>query len=97
MLDQMKQLMEMKRQADKLKRELEATQVESQDVRGIKIMMNGAQKILKVEIAEEYMSNLGKGKLESDLTRSFNGAIQKSQNVAAQKMKDVTGFNIPGL
>ena len=45
MLDKVKQMFEMKKQADQLKKALDAITVESSDVRGIKIVMNGSQTI----------------------------------------------------
>lgn len=38
-----------------------------------------------------------KTRLGSSLKDTFNRAIKRSQELAAQKMKDVTGLNIPGL
>ena len=96
MFDKMKQLMEMKKQTDLIKRELEANNIESEDVRGIKIVMNGAQNIKSVEIEASLLGAENKKKLESDLLRSFNSAVRKSQNLAAEKMKSLMpGF--PGL
>ena len=96
MFDKMKQLMEMKKQADQIKRELDASSVESTDVRGIKIVINGSQDMKVLEIDQTLLGAENKKKLEADLLRSFNAAIKKSQAIAAQKMKNLMpGF--PGL
>ena len=96
MLDKMKQLMEMKRQADQIKRELEAVIVDVQDVRGIKITVNGSQNFKSIEIDETLLTAANKARLQADLLRSLNAAIGRSQGVAAQKMKSILpGF--PGL
>lgn len=96
MFDKMKQLMEMKKQADQIKKELEAMKIEFNDIRGIKISINGSQVIQHFEIDESLMNPANKRRFEDDLKRSINGAIRKSQNLVAQKMKDVMpGF--PGL
>ena len=96
MFDKMKQLMEMKKQADQIKRELDAVNVECTDVRGIKITMNGSQDIKSLEIDPSLLGADNKSKLETELLRSFNAAVKKSQMVAAQKMKNLMpGF--PGL
>ncbi len=96
MLDRMKQLMEMKRQADLIKRELEAVIVDVQDVRGIKITVNGSQNFKSIEIDETLLNAANKARLQADLLRSLNAAIGRSQAVAAQKMKSVLpGF--PGI
>jgi len=97
MLDKIKQLMEVKRQAEQIKRELEDTTMEINDVNGIKIAINGAQKFQSVEIADSLINVVHKEKLEHDLLKSINAAVVKSQNAAAQKMKEITGLNIPGL
>lgn len=93
MLDKMKQLMEMKRQADLIKRELDAVTVDVQEVHGIRITINGSQHFKSVEIDEALLSAANKARLQADLLRSLNAAIDKSQGVAAQKMKSV----LPGF
>ncbi len=97
MFDKMKELMEIKKQAETLKRELDASTIEVNDVRGIKILVNGSQNFQSLEIGHELLNPDNKKRLESDLLRAMNSAIKKSQNLAAQKMKSMTGLNIPGL
>ncbi len=89
MFDKMKQLMEMKRQADQIKRQLDAERVESEDVRGIKIVINGAQRIESIDVDQNFLNPANKSQLEKDLLRSVNSAIAKSQQLAAQKMKSM--------
>ncbi|MDP2927814.1 MAG: YbaB/EbfC family nucleoid-associated protein [Candidatus Omnitrophota bacterium] len=97
MFDKMKGLFQMQKKMQEVKRALEDTNFDIQSSDGlVKITMNGAQEIKEVVIKD----NLGeseKGRLASSLKDTFNRAIKRSQEVAAQKMKDVTGFNIPGL
>jgi DNA-binding YbaB/EbfC family protein len=93
MFDKMKGLMEMKKQADRIKRELDASTVEVNEVQGVKIVVNGSQNFQSLEIDEALVNAGGKGRLEKDLLRSVNAAIRKSQGLAAQKMKAV----MPGL
>lgn len=96
MIDKIKQLMEMKRQADQIKRELESVIVDVQDVRGIKITINGSQNFQSIEIDETLLTAVNKARLQADLLRSLNAAIGRSQGVAAQKMKSILpGF--PGV
>ncbi len=97
MFDKMKQLMEVKKQADQLKRELENLTVEINEVNGIKLSINGAQKFQSIEIENSLLERGNKEKLEMDLLNSVNVAIKKSQNLAAQKMTQMTGLNIPGF
>ncbi|MCA9408933.1 MAG: YbaB/EbfC family nucleoid-associated protein [Candidatus Omnitrophica bacterium] len=97
MFDKMKQVMEMKKQADRIKKELDASSVESNDVRGIKIVINGSQYIQSVEVDEAMLNAQNKSRFEADLMRSVNAAIKKSQNLAAQKMKALMPGGFPGL
>ncbi len=96
MFDKMKQLMEMKRQADKIKRELDGIMVDAQDVPGIAIRINGSQVFQSIDINADFLKAENKGKLEKDMLRSVNAAIKKSQTMAAQKMAAVMP-NIPGM
>lgn len=95
MFDKMKQLMEMKKQADRIKRELDSSTVEATEG-GIKIVMTGSQTVQSVVIDEANLKVENKSRLERDLTRAVNNAVKKSQALAAEKMKEVMpGF--PGL
>ena len=87
MFGKMKELMEMKKQADRIKKELDAAYVDSEEVRGVKITINGSQSIQSISIDENYLSNSDKSRIERDLVRSFNSAVKKSQALAAEKMK----------
>lgn len=97
MFDKMKGLFETQKKIQEIKRELENTNFDIQSSDGlVKITMNGSQEVKEVVIKD----NLGeseKARLGSSLKDTFNRAIKRSQEVAAQKMKDVIGFNIPGL
>lgn len=97
MFDQMKKLMEMKQQADKIKRDLEARRVETREVDGIRIVVDGAQKFHEVEIDERFLVPQEKKNLEKELLRSLNKAIAKSQSLAADQMKQLFGSGMPGL
>ena len=97
MLDKMKALFEMQKKMQEVKRELDNTNFDIQSSDGlVKITMNGSQEVKEVIIKD----NLGESEKESlavSLKDAFNRSIKRSQEVAKQKMKDVTGFNLPGL
>ncbi len=96
MFGKMKELMEMKRQADKIKKELDASQVEVSAVNGITLGINGSQNFSSIIIDENLLKPENKQRLEKDLVKSLNAAINKSQQMAAEKMKAVMpGF--PGM
>ena len=97
MFDKVKQMMELKKQADKLKKELEAVSIEVSDVRGIKVVVNGAQIFQSVNIDEGLLNANNKNRVQMDLLRSINTAVKKSQQAAANKMRNTPGLNIPGL
>ena len=96
MLDQMKQLMEMKKQADRIKKELDMVSVDINEVKGISIQITGSQNFRFIRIDEEFLKPEHKARLEKDLLRSINAAVKKSQTTAAQKMAGSMP-NIPGL
>jgi len=93
MFDKMKELMEMKKQADRIKKDLDAATVEVTEVSGVKIVISGSQNFRSLEIDEALVNAKDKRRLEMDLLRSVNAAIRQSQNLAAQKMKAV----LPGF
>ncbi len=97
MFDKMKGLLEMQKKMQIVKRELENANFDIQSSDGlVMITMNGAQEVRGVSIKD----NLGpaqKSQLENSLKDTFNRAIKRSQEIGAQKMKDVVGINLPGL
>jgi len=97
MFDKIKQMMTLKKQADKLKKELELVIIEVSDVRGIKVVVNGAQIFQSVDIDAGLLNAGNKNRLQMDLLRSINTAVKKSQQAAANKMRNTPGLNIPGL
>lgn len=97
MLDQVKKVWEMKKQADILKKELEATILEVAETRGIKVVINGAQIFQSIDIEENLLNAGNKNRIQMDLLRSINTAVKRSQQAAANKMKNMPGFNLPGL
>ncbi len=97
MLDKVKkQLTDLKRQHE-LKKEMETIKVEVADVRGIKIVINGAMSFQSIEIDESLLSAANKNRIQMDLLRSVNTAIKKSQQQMYLKMKNTPGFNLPGM
>jgi DNA-binding YbaB/EbfC family protein len=97
MFDKMKGLFEMQKKMQEVKRALEETTFDIQSSDGlVKITMNGTQETKEVMI-QESLEKLQKIRLESALKDTFNRAIKRAQEIGAQKMKDVTGINLPGL
>lgn len=91
MLDKMKALFEMQKKMQAVKRELENTNFDIQSSDGlVKITMNGAQEVKGIVIKDNPQ-------LENALKDTLNRAIKRSQEIGAEKMKEVTGINLPGL
>jgi nucleoid-associated protein EbfC len=96
MFDKMKELMEMKKQADKIKRELDQMTAEVTES-GIRVIINGSQDFRYIEIDDNLLKPERKDQLEKALLNATNTAIKKSQKLAAQKMQamlpGMPGFN----
>ena len=97
MFDKVKELMELKKKADQLKKELEATVIDVNEARGIKLVINGAQIVQSIEIDEGLLIPANKNRLQMDLLKSFNNGVKKSQQAAANKMRNIPGLNLPGM
>ncbi len=93
MLDKMKQLWEMKRKMDDIKKELDSLQLASEDSM-VKVSITGSQEIKSVELKCD-LATVNKTKLEAALAETVNRAIRESQKSAAQKMSALSG--LPGL
>jgi DNA-binding YbaB/EbfC family protein len=93
MLDKMKQLWEMKKKMDEVKKELDAMVLASED-NMVKVTITGSQEIKSVEIKCD-LTTANKAKLEASLSDTMNRAVRESQKSAAQKMSALGG--LPGL
>ena len=97
MFDKMKGLFEMQKKMQEIKRELENTNFDMQSSDGlVKITMNGSQEIQGVMVKDNLSAD-EMSRLNNTLKDTFNRSIKRSQEIAAQKMREVTGLNIPGL
>ncbi len=97
MFDKMKEVFAMQKKMQEVKRQLDSTSFEISSSDGVvKINMNGSQEVQSVAI-KDNLTDAEKSRLASILKDTFNRAIKRSQEVAAAKMKDSIGFNIPGL
>jgi DNA-binding protein YbaB len=97
MFDKIKALMDMKGKMHEIKRELENTLFDIESPDGVvKITMNGSQDIKEINIQGDHKS-IEKNVLEKSFKDAYNRAIKRSHEMAAEKMKDATGFNVSGL
>lgn len=94
MFNKLKQIKDLKSQANQIKNALSGETAEGVGAWGkVKITMDGNQEVKKVEISDELLSD--KNKLESAVAEATNDAIKKIQRIMAQKMSEFGGF--PGL
>ncbi len=87
-IGQMKELLEFKKQADMMKREMEKIHTKVIDG-NYEIVIRGDQHI------EEVIEN---GEKRTDLEKLFNKAMRESQKAVEKKMKgQMAGLGFPGL
>jgi len=98
MFDKMKQLMDMQKKMQEMKRELENAIFDVSSSDGlVKVTMTGAQEAKNITIQGE-LSSIDKLTLEKSIKDAYNRAVKRSHEIAAEKMKNITGgLNIPGL
>ncbi|MFA5100487.1 MAG: YbaB/EbfC family nucleoid-associated protein [Candidatus Omnitrophota bacterium] len=97
MFDKIKNLMEMQKKMQEIKRQLDGMTFEIKSSDGsVTIGMNGSQEVQHVSITPDA-AGLKSDLLERAFKDTFNRAIKRSHELAAQKMKDITGVNLPGM
>ena len=82
MFDKIKQMYELKRKADQLKKELESDVIDV-EAGEVKVRINAAQKILKLD----YPADIDPDKLKD----AVNKALDEAQKVAAKRMQGMMG------
>ncbi|MCG2724939.1 MAG: YbaB/EbfC family nucleoid-associated protein [Elusimicrobia bacterium] len=93
MFDKMKDLWEMKKKMEEMKKELDGIILESED-NLVKVAISGSQEVKSVTIKAD-LSSADKTKIELSLTETINRAIRESQKTAATKMGGM-GLKLPG-
>jgi DNA-binding YbaB/EbfC family protein len=102
MLDKMKQLYEMQRKANELKKELESIRVEKTSKDGsVKVTVSGAMRVEDINIDPSRLTLEHKAMVEKSLRELLNQGFaevqEKSSSRAAELMKGLQGLGIPGL
>ena len=95
---QAKDLYKLQKQAKEIKKKLKNLQIEA-EVDGIIVTVSAEQEVLEIQIPDEILNPENKGKLQTALQNAINKAIKKSQEVAAEHMKEMMGdlgLNLPG-
>ncbi len=76
MLDKMKQLYQMKKMLDSI--------TSTEDYKGIKVTINGAMKVLSVQISDQARTS---NDLEKNILKSINNAMSSVQKKMQKEMK----------
>lgn len=98
MFDKLKQLKEMRDQAQQVKQMLAQEIIEADAAHGrFKITMDGNMEIKSVDVDPELIQTDKKEDLEKAIQEGTNEAVKKTQRVMAQKMQQMGGLNIPGM
>jgi DNA-binding YbaB/EbfC family protein len=96
--DQLKQMRELKAQADAMQKQLAAIVVDADAGHGaVKVKINGSQKVLEVKIDPKAMDQSKPDKLEKLVMDAINDGIIKAQKTAAKQMMASGNFKLPGL
>ncbi len=93
MFNKLKQFQDVRSRAKQMQKQLEDVQIEGSAGWGkVKVVINGNQRIIKFEFADEVMSD--KAKLEGYAKDAVNDAMEKLQKEMANKMKDMGGLDL---
>ena len=93
----MRQAQQLQARLQKIQEELDTLTVEGSAGGGVvKVTMTGKQKVESVEIAQEAVEDVEM--LQDLVTAAVNDALNRSQELAQQKLGAITGgMKIPGL
>ena len=94
MFNKLKQIKDLRTKAKEIQSTLGEEVVES-DTKGIKITMDGNQKVHSVSIPDDMMQD--KTRLEAAMTDAMNDSVKKVQKVMAKKLQSMGDLDLPGL
>ena len=96
--DQMKEMRELKAQAEAMQKQMSAIVVEADAGHGaVKVTINGSQKVLSVKIDPKVVDPDKPEKLENLVMQAVNDGIAKAQKTAARQMMASGNFKLPGM
>jgi len=94
MFDNIKNSYEYIKKAKKIEKELKNTHIEA-EVDGLIVTIDGKQTVISAQIPDSLLND--KKKLANAFVTATNKAVHKSQQIAADLMKDIMGgLNLPG-
>jgi len=95
----MRQARQLQQKLEKAQQELEKATVEASSGGGaVTVVITGNQQVQSVKISPEVIDADDVGLLEDLVLTAVNEALRKSQELAANRLGDITGgLKIPGL
>ncbi len=94
----LRQAQQLQAKLAKAQEELEKATVEASSGGGaVKVVISGQQKLRSIKISPEAVDPKDVGMLEDLVLAALNEALEKSKELAANRISAVTGVNIPGL
>ncbi len=97
--DMMKQVQKMQAKMEEIQAELAEERIEATSGGGmVKAIVNGKQEIIEIKIEKEVVDPDDVEMLEDLIVAALNQALEKAQELAADRMSALTGgLKIPGL
>ena len=96
MFQKLKQYKDLRDKAKDLRSKLAQESVVA-EAKGVSVVMDGNQEIMRVEVKDELLSTDRKSQLESGVKEAVNDALKKVQKIMIEKMRNSGDFNLPGL
>ncbi len=95
----LKQAQKLQAQIEKMQEELEGKTVEASSGGGmVKVVVNGKQEIVSIEIEPEVINPDDKEMLQDLIVAAVNEGLAKAKEMITEHMQKLTkGLNIPGL
>lgn len=89
---------ELVKKAKQIQKELKETEIEASNSEGtVTVVFNGEQRMVDIQIDEEWLTPDKKRDLEKAILNVSGQAISKAQAIAAEQAKKVMGdMNLPG-
>jgi DNA-binding YbaB/EbfC family protein len=101
MLDKMKQVYQLQKQAREMQKALRDTEIEAEGRKNwVTVVVNGELHVESITISEEALAPGQKRDLERELLETLREALQKAQAIAAEKSKEMMkamNIDLPGL
>ena len=96
LFNKLNQIKDLREQAKNLQNQLAQESI-TIEKHGVTLVMDGNQKITKLDINNELLAPERKERLENLLIEVHDEAIRKVERLMAEKIRQSGNFNIPGI